>query len=411
MKQIFIILSCLLLVGNLSAQKVKIVFKSGESVKYKVSDLDRIEFQPQKDFDPTNLLSEEYIPDDNFRDWLDTHFAHGNGYYSLADAAAYADTINLDENTTIYDITGIEYFKSLRVLSGDGAVFGNFKVDSLKNLEYLKLQNTKVTELDLSGLTNLQKVFVSQNKLTSLNVAGLSHLTILYCDYNNITNLDLTGCTSLTSLVVSGNTLGSLRLPQCPLQILAAHTNQITDIDLSQVAPTLKEVSLADNQLAAANLSGASRMTYLELSDNPLQQIPNLTGCTNLKEFRLEDIKKDMSGLDFSAISKLHMLRMDNTNLGDSLDLTNNRKLNELSLQACNLKVIDIMGVYNLGYINVSDNPISRLDISASTNIYSLFANRVNKGCQIKVWNSFDIASAAKNGFYTDTGIFVYEFK
>jgi len=59
----------------------------------------------------------------------------------------------------------------------------------------------------------------------------------------------------------------------------------------------------------------------------------------------------------------------------------------------------------------VSDNPISRLDISASTNINSLYANRVKQGCQIKVWKSFDIANAAKNGFYSDTGVFVYEFK
>lgn len=152
-------------------------------------------------------------------------------------------------------------------------------------------------------------------------------------------------------------------------------------------------------------------MTYLEVSDNPLQQIPNLTGCSNLKEFRLENIKTDMSGIDFAAFSKLRMLRMDNTNLGESLDLTKNRKLNELSLQACNLKSIELTGVYNLGYINVCDNPISRLDISASTNIYNLYANRVSKGCQIKVWKSFDIKNAANNGFYTDTAVFVYEFK
>ena len=411
MRKILFILSLILFTGSIQAQKVKVVLKNGESVKYKVSDIERIVFQPKKDFDPTNLLSEEYVSDNNFRDWLDNKFAHGSGYYSLTDAAACADTINLDENSQIHDITGIEYFKSLKVLSGDGAVFGNFKVEALKSLEYLKLQNTKVTELDLSGLSYLQKVFVSQNKLTSLNVAGLSQLTKLYCDYNNIASLDLTGCSALTELVVSGNTLGSLDIPQCPLEILAAHTNQITNIDLSKVVSTLKQVSLSSNQLASIDLSGASRMTYFEVSDNPLQQIPNLTGCSNLKEFRLENIKTDMSGVNFSALSKLRMLRMDNTNLGESLDLTKNKKLNELSLQACNLKTINLTGVYNLGYINVSDNPISRLDISASTNINSLYANRVKQGCQIKVWKSFDIANAAKNGFYSDTGVFVYEFK
>jgi len=324
MRKILFILSLILFTGSIQAQKVKVVLKNGESVKYKVSDIERIVFQPKKDFDPTNLLSEEYVSDKNFRDWLDNKFAHGSGYYSLTDATAYADTINLDENSQIHDITGIEYFKSLKVLSGDGAVFGNFKVEALKNLKYLKLQNTKVTELDLSGLSHLQKVFVSQNKLTSLNVAGLSQLTKLYCDYNNIASLDLTGCSALTELVVSGNTLGSLDIPQCPLEILAAHTNQITNIDLSKVVSTLKQVSLSSNQLASIDLSGASRMTYFEVSDNPLQQIPNLTGCSNLKEFRLENIKTDMSGVNFSALSKLRMLRMDNTNLGESLDLTKN---------------------------------------------------------------------------------------
>lgn len=411
MKRLLFTLLCCLAMNAMNAQNIKVVLKSGESVKYKAEDIEKIEFQPKKPFDPTNLLSEEYVPDDDFRDWLDEHFAHGSGYYSLADAAAYADTINLDNNLTIHDITGIEYFKSLRVLTADGAVFGNFKVDSLKNLTYLKLQNTKVTRLNLSGLKHLEKAFVSQNKLDSLGVTDLPNLKKLYCDYNKLTTIDLSGCTGLTELVVSGNSLGELRLPSCPLSILAAHSNQITDIDLSAVALTLTEVSLSNNQLAAVDLTGAQRMTYLEVSDNPLRSVPVLTGCTSLKQFRLENITADMSALDLTKFTKLRMLRMDNSNIGKAIDLTTNKKLNELSLQNCKLQTINLTGVYNLGYVNVCDNPISKLDISASRNIYSFFANRVNKGCQIKVWSDFDIANAESNGFYTDNGVFVYEFK
>lgn len=53
---------------SLSAQRMIVTTTDGNVIKYKVSELKNVVFEPKKEFDPTNLLSEEYIPCEGFRD-------------------------------------------------------------------------------------------------------------------------------------------------------------------------------------------------------------------------------------------------------------------------------------------------------------------------------------------------------
>lgn len=395
-----------------TAQTVIVYQKDGETVKYNVEDVEKIVFKAAKPFDATNLLNDEYVPNDAFREWLDKNLAGGTGYYSLEQAAAYTGEINISGQVDITDIAGIEYFTSLTSLIAEDAGIGNFKVGALKSLEKLLLVNTRVSELDLTGLNALSKVFVSRNKIKSLILGANPNIRGLYCDCNQLTELDLTGCTGLEAIVCSVNQLTSLEIPECPLETLAVHTNPITELKVTHVASTLDLVNVSSCQLSELDLTGAKNLTYLEVSENPLTKAPDLSGCSKLETFRMEDISQEMGELNLKDCSKLNVLRLDRINMGKKIDLTANKKLYELSLQGCNLEEINVEGLINLGYVNVSDNNFKRLDVAKADGIYMLFANRnAYKGAQIKVWKDFNIADPESQGFYIDTNVeLVYDF-
>ena len=393
-----------------SAQTVTIYQYNGETIKYNVSDVEKIVFEEEKPFDRTNLLSEQYVPCEAFRNWINENLGDGSGYYSLEEAAEYSGEIDLSRIEGITDITGIEYFTGLTVLKAEDGYFGDFNVGALKSLEYLQLVNTKVTRLDFTGLEVLRKAFISRNKINYLNLAQNPNLQALWCDCNELTSLDLTGCTGLVDLVCSYNQLQSLVLPDCPLETLAAHKNMLYNVNLSGVKTTLEHLSLADCGLSGLDVSRATKLKYFDASNNPLLSTPDITGCVRIEEFRLEDITTEMH-LDFSECSRLNMLRMDRCNLGKSIDLTNNKKLYELSLQDSNLEEINLKGLINLGYVNVSDNAFTRLDVASADGIYSLYANRNKVKGEIKVWSDFNLADPSAQGFYVDDQMtLVYEF-
>lgn len=395
-----------------TAQTVSIYKTNGEVIKYNVEEVEKMIFKPAQQFDATNLLSEEYVPCEGFRDWIDTNLGDGSGYYSLEQAAAYTGEIDLSRVEAVTDITGIEYFTGLTVLKAEDGYFGDFDVSALKSLEYLQIINTRVTKLDFTGLKDLRKVFVSRNKLTYLNLAQNPILEVLYCDTNQLTSLDLTGCTGLRTLVCSYNNLTSFVLPECPLETLAIHENTIYAINLSNVVKTIDFLNVANCGLTSLDCSGASKLTYLECGYNPYAAAPIITGCNRLETFRMEYVSTvDCGEMNFNDCPKLNVLRMDYSKIGKSIDLTKNKKLYELSLQSCNLQEINIDGLINLGYVNVSDNNFTRLDVSAADGIYSLFANRNARNAEIKVWPEFNIAEPATQGFYVDERVkLVYEF-
>lgn len=415
MKQIFyLILTTMLLpllsTASASAQRMIVTAKDGSITKFNVNELEKVVFEPKKEFDPSNLLSEEYIPCEAFRDWIDANIGDGSGYYSIEDAAKYNGKIDISyTHPDITDITGIEYFTSLTEFNGEDGYFGDFNVGALKGLKTLRVVNTKCTTLDLSGLDNLTKASVSRNKLTSLTLPKSGSLKYLWCDSNELYYIDLSDCNNLIEFVASFNSLTSIVLPECPLKTLAIHNNYIKEIDLSNVKSTLDFLNVSSCGLTALDLTDCNKLTYMECSDNSFTTAPVFANCTKLETIRMENNNLEMGTLDLSSCSALNVLRVDFSKIGDSIDLSNNLRLYEFSVQGCGLSSINISPCYNLGYVNVTSNNFKRLDVSACDGIYSLFANSCPENAEIKVWPDFDIANPESMSFYTNCKC-VYEF-
>lgn len=390
------------------AQKITIIQKDGQQISYNAQNVEKILFEKETAVDETNLLIEKYVPDAGFRNWIDQNLGNGSGYYSLEDAAAYNGQIDLSRVESVTDITGIEYFTSLTRLIGEDSYFGDFNVGALTNLTYLKVVNTKCTTFDLSSLNKLESAMLSRNLITSLKLP--SGIKNLYCDTNQLTELDLTGCTNLQTLVCSTNNISSLVLPECPLVTLAMHTNPVGTIDLSPVKSTLDLLNVNKCNLTALDLNGCDKLTYLECSDNTFTEAPNFAGCTKIETIRMENNPNELGTLDFSDCKNLNTLRIDFSKIGAAIDFSQNRRLYEVSMQGCNLTDINVSNCINLGYLNVTDNLFTRLDISACDGLWNLYCNNCPNAPEIKVWPDFDIAHASDNGFYCNNGTFVYEF-
>jgi Leucine-rich repeat (LRR) protein len=111
------------------------------------------------------------IPDPNFEQALidlgyDT--APINGSVPTANISSVADLVVI--NKTISDLTGLEDFTDLTILSCD---------------------NNQLTSIDLSNNTALEYLFCANNQLTSLNVSNNSALFYLGCVNNQLTSLDV----------------------------------------------------------------------------------------------------------------------------------------------------------------------------------------------------------------------------
>ena len=100
-----------------------------------------------------------------------------------------------DENTSINNLKGIEYFTNLKLLS---------------------CSRNNLTTLDVSGLTTLKELRCEDNNLTTLNVNGLTALSFLSCSRNNLTTLDVSGHLELENLYCYGNPLTLLNVTDCP---------------------------------------------------------------------------------------------------------------------------------------------------------------------------------------------------
>ena len=132
-------------------------------------------------------IDETNFPDDNFRSYVASNKINKDGNEYLSDHEIEAAQSIDVSNSSIADLTGIEYLTALISLS---------------------CYSNQLTKLDLSNNTALLKLSCSRNQLTSLDLSKNTALKYLYCYDNQLTSLDLTNNTALTILWCYSNQIG-----------------------------------------------------------------------------------------------------------------------------------------------------------------------------------------------------------
>lgn len=325
------------------------------------------------------------IPDANFKAKLiqlgvDTN---ADGAIQVTEAEA-VNSLDLMESSII-DLTGIEYFVnltylncysndittlnlssliSLETLSVNGNSITSLNLNGLTNLHTLDTSGNPLVTLDLSGLNALQEVTCSACSLVTLNVSNLVNLTTLDCSGNQLTELNLGGLVNLTQLWCGQNPLGNLDVhEQINLTHLDCNTAQLTSLDLSGLTQ-LKNLYCMQNQISTLDLSQSNNIEYLECYSNLLTTL-DISNLTGLLEINCD--LNQISVLDLSGLTALTRVSCFNNTI-TQLDLTDQHNLIELQASTNNLTTLDISNCVNLNSLDCSFNQLQTVFIKNGVN-------------------------------------------
>jgi hypothetical protein len=318
--------------------------------------------------EPGFSQSKVFIPDANFRNFLNTSFPTFmdlSGDSLITDSAsAFAGNIDCS-NQNIEDLSGIEYFVYLY---------------------RLECNNNHLTSLpDLSAITTLLRLYCHDNQLTSLPDFSLNtSLLDIYCENNQLASLpDLTNNTALLHLICNNNQLTELPDLSANIDLVYLHAddNQLTSLpDLSNNIE-LCELSCNNNQLTGLpdltantslydlacnsnnltllpDLSANTALKYIYCHSNSLLSLPDLSNCTPLVTL-ICDNNQLTSLPDLSANTNLHTIYCSHNLLSGLPDLSGNNALqvfhcsnNKLDFSdARELRIADTLSaLYNFSY-------------------------------------------------------------
>ncbi|MCQ2209870.1 MAG: leucine-rich repeat domain-containing protein [Paludibacteraceae bacterium] len=220
-------------------------------------------------------IDEEHFPDEKFRQYVSEIFDDNENNKLEASEIEIGIDVDCQEND-IASLTGIEYFKNLRLLDCSYNQLTSLDLSSNTALEYLFCTDNQLTSLDLSNNTNLEELSCFDNKLTSLDLPASEHLTVINCGSNQLTSLNLENNTALEYLI--------------------CNDNQLTTLDLLKNTE-LEYLECTDNQLTSLDLSNNTVLEYLDCSSNHFTTF-DLSQNTNLYNFNCLDNTYDIGEIE-----------------------------------------------------------------------------------------------------------------
>ncbi|WP_299438617.1 hypothetical protein [uncultured Aquimarina sp.] len=283
------------------------------------------------DKDATTSFSDAYcrytaIPDANFEAALealgyDDISADGQVPTVLIEVVTSLDISNL----SITDITGIEDFTSLKILT---MYFNN------------------IADLNLSGNTVIEELYCNSAVSNSLNVSNMSALKILHCYEAGFATIDLSNATALEELQVYHSNLTSLDVStNTALKKLYSYEDSVSSINLNG-AIALEELYIYRNGIANVDITTNKALTTLHCYEGNLTTL-NTTDITTLEDVQVYN-NSNLETLDVSTNTGLKTLNVSGT--GNTLTYLNLQNGNN-----ANITSFDATTNFNLTCILVDD--------------------------------------------------------
>lgn len=234
-------------------------------------------------------INEENFPDDNFRNYL------LNGSYYIWDDNGNPIEIVYDadkdgylceseiknirqlqiQQSPITDLTGIEHLTSLIEVGCQYSAVEKMDLSNNTELIYLSCHKSNLKgELDLSNNAKLQMVTCHKNpELTSVNIAGCKDLSFIDLTATDVTQLDISDNTELTGIAFDATNINHIDTSNNKkLMTLSAYNTQLSSLDLSD-NPELTYLDVSNCKLSGLDLSKNDALTYLNINGNPLAWI------------------------------------------------------------------------------------------------------------------------------------------
>ncbi len=284
-------------------------------------------------------------------------------------------------NNAIYDLTGLEAFTNLKLLTcgGNRVSSTTLNIGNLIHLEALYCDRVgywgELTTLDVTNLVNLKILSCSQNNISYLNLAALTNLDYLNVGFNpfsmnlnqltnlqgldcsgtGISTLDVSGLVNLNTLRCTNNNLSSLSINNLTnLTTLACFTNTLTTLDVSALT-NLTHFECYANQITTLDVSNLINLTYFDCAFNPITSL-DVSGMSNLENFVC-------AGSQLSTLDISNCIHLDNVYCGQ------NNQLSTLFAKNGKNENIQFSECPNLQYICADDFQIASLQATSNPNV------------------------------------------
>ncbi|WP_431166137.1 T9SS type A sorting domain-containing protein [Tenacibaculum halocynthiae] len=258
-----------------------------------------------------------------------------------------------------------------------------------KSLKNVFLNQNQLSQINTSTLNDIEYLYVDNNKLTSLNISTNKKIKNLNCSSNLISVFDISLNPDITSLYIDNNKLTSLNVANGnndDLDYLQTQNNK----DLSCIKIDSNYTDTAKyGWKTSANTSYSSNC----LKFNEIVNIPD----TNFKDYLLKksyiNINEDteiqigeaenysggiyadnlsisnLTGIE--AFKNITGLSVSNNSLV-TINLENNQKLNNLTLSSNNLSSINLEKNYKLNQINLNNNKLTEINLTNNIELKKL---------------------------------------
>ena len=293
----------------------------------------------------------------------------GNTVLTSLDVSACENllTLSVTNNARLNSINTTNDSK-LSTLTANHNALTSINLATNINLTNIDLSFNTLTAISISNNTLLQVLNVSNNALTALTVNANTRLTSLDCSVNMLTVLNLTGLNSLTYLDCS--------------------SNKLTDSSILFISPVIQKAIISNNvfnalviynasgTLAYVDCSNNSQLRKLDAGNNKGLATLLVNDCAELTYLGAHDCA--LTVLNASNDVKLEVLDVFNNQLG-SINNTGCGSIREFYAYSNLLTTVNTaISGDNLFILDVSQNQLTRLDLTSNRNVATVDCSNNN---------------------------------
>lgn len=317
-------------------------------------------------------IDENNFPDEGFRNYVKSSCDKYPYDDNILDAREISlkSSISVSNDTTIKDLTGIEYFRYLNDLECERIGLTKLDISRNNKLMFLNCNYNDITTLDTRYNIRLYTLDCAGNEFTSLDLSKNENLVVLNCSGNELTELNLSKNVLLSNVACFDNKLTSLDLTKnLKLNFLYCDGNKLKKLNLSKNKELL-ELFCDNNQLKTLNLKNNTKLYLLYCNGNELESL-DVTKNKDLKI--LWGNRNKIKKINLKNNKELYDLQLCSNDL-ESLDVSSNIQLKQLWVDRNKLKCLDVSKNTLLEELNVAYNMLEELDVSRNKNLKDLGA-------------------------------------
>lgn len=213
------------------------------------------------------------------------------------------------------------------------------------------------------------------------------NLEELECDFNAITSLDLSGLSKLTYVDCSYNLLKEVKLTGCTS--LAQYYGNVNE-DLESLdfkdCPNIQMIQAYKNSLRKFDASGFKQLVYLDVSQNFITSL-DITECPELKIVNCGT--NNLETLNLKDIPVLMSLGCYNNKLS-ALDLSSVSELSFLECYSNSISSLDLSANKKMATLRCDANMIETLNIEGCLELssFNCSSNRIKGGMDLSAFSN-----------------------